>query len=72
MRFSGFADREPQPTGSTDSGSGSSVVGFELYVVVGFELYIVVGFELYIVVGFRLYIVVGFELYVVGFELWVN
>jgi hypothetical protein len=32
MRFSGFADGEPQPTGSTDSGSGSSAVEFRFWV----------------------------------------
>jgi hypothetical protein len=53
MRYSRFADREPQPSGSTDGGSGSSVLGFELYVV-GFKLW-VVGFKFW-VVGFKFWV----------------
>jgi len=36
LRVSGFADREPQPTGSTDRGSGSGAVGFK-FCAVGFK-----------------------------------
>jgi hypothetical protein len=46
MRHSRFADREPGPTGSTNSGSGSSIVGFELYFAIGFKLYFAIGVKL--------------------------
>jgi hypothetical protein len=39
MRFFGLEDGEPGPTGSTNSGSGSSVVGFDLYFAIGFKLW---------------------------------
>jgi hypothetical protein len=64
MRFSGFADREPQPTGSTDRGSGSGAVGFKLGAV-GFK-FGTVGFK-FRTVGFK-FCTVGFKFCTVGFK----